>query len=121
MTFDKLIDYVMARIDDLVSITVCGDEGAEPETYPYCVVKFPSSDNEKRKRTDWIVEIDFWNNSNAKSAIITAADALKAGFDYYWQSETEGFYTSHIIFYGGILTGKENLTRIQQRYLLKVY
>jgi hypothetical protein len=119
MTFDNLQKYVIARIKELVTITVCQDEAGEFDNYPYVVVKFPSSDFKVRKRGDYILEVDFWNNSNDKSTIITQSDALKAGFDYYWQSESGGYYTSFIIFESGIPGGKENMSRIQQRYILK--
>ncbi|MGD8306924.1 MAG: hypothetical protein PVF17_09735 [Ignavibacteria bacterium] len=119
MTFDNLQKYVIARIKELVTITVCQEEAGEFDDYPYLIVKFPSADFRIRKRGDYICEVDFWDNTNNKDTIIAQSDALKAGFDYYWQSETGGFYTSFIIFEGGILAGKENMCRIQQRYILK--
>lgn len=123
VTFDKLKQYANARIDELISIVVYSKLAPEDPaalTFPHCITNFSSSSNEVRNRSDWIMELDFWDNTNDSSAIIAAADLVKAGFDYYWQSESEGYYQSHIIFNAEIPTGVQNLSRIQQRYLLKV-
>jgi hypothetical protein len=120
VTFDKLKQYANARIDELISIDLYSKLAPEDATFPYVVTNLSSSSNEIRNRTDWIIDIDFWDNTNNSSIIIAQADLVKAGFNYYWQSETEGFYQSHIVFEGEIPTSIPNMSRIQQRYLLKV-
>lgn len=120
MTFDKLKQYANSRIDELISINLYSKLAPETATFPYVVTNLSSSSNEIRNRTDWIIDVDFWDNTNNSSIIIAQSDLVKAGFNYYWQSETEGFYQSHIIFEGEIPTGTPNMSRIQQRYLLKV-
>lgn len=122
MTLDDLGKYVGARFAELVSIGIYQDEHIEGNTddFPYLVYKFPSSSNEVRNRTDWICEVDFWDNQNVKTNIRQSADLVRAGFDYYYQTEAEGFYHSYIIFYGVIPTDSPQLSRIQQRYILKV-
>lgn len=120
MTFEYLKQYANARIDELTSINVYSKKASEDAVFPYIVTMLTSSSNEIRLRDDWIMELDFWDNTNDSTIIIAQADLVKAGFNYYWQSETEGFYQSHIIFDSEIPTGVQNLSRVQQRYLLKV-
>jgi len=124
MDFNYLKQYVGARLDELTTIGVHSKQAPETipgvSSFPYLIYLLSSSSWETRKRGDWICEIDFWDDQNDSSAIITAAEAIKAGFDYYWQSETQGYYQSHLEFYSEIPTGIPEMSRINQRYLLKV-
>ncbi|MFX1499416.1 MAG: hypothetical protein ACFFDH_00475 [Promethearchaeota archaeon] len=120
MDLDSLKEYIGDRIEELTSLTAYSKQANEGASYPYVIFILSSSSFPVRNRQDWICEIDFWDDTNDSSVIAAKAELLKAGFNYYWQSETEGFYQSHIIFEGEIPTGTPDISRINQRYLLKV-
>lgn len=120
MEFKYLKKYVGNRIDGAVSIDVFSKLNYIEGPYPCAVFSFPSSSNEIRLRSDYILEIDFWDNTINSITISEQAELLKTEFNYGWESQAEGYYQSHIIFMGEIPTGKPELSRIQQRYLLKV-
>ncbi|OGS41370.1 MAG: hypothetical protein A3K77_06345 [Euryarchaeota archaeon RBG_13_31_8] len=120
MTFDQLKQYVGARLDELTTLSVYGKMPGEEKAFPYLVYKFPSSSYQWNDRNDWIVEIDYWDNKQDSTTILAAAEAVKTGFNLYWQSEITGFYRSDLIFAGEIPDTNPNISRFQQRYLLKV-
>lgn len=120
MTFEKLEQYFGARIDELTTLDVFNSKLPINEDYNFVSFMLGSSSNPVRKRDDIIATLDFWTNTENSISIVQQADLVKAGLDYYYQSESEGFYQSHIIFYARIPDEKPNVRRIQQRYLLKV-
>lgn len=122
MEFKYLKKYVGNRIEELTSLKAYSKKAPDNETitYPYIVYNFPGSQLPVRNRIDWICEIDFYNNTNDSTVIMEKAELLKSGFDYYYQSEDEGFYQSHIEFFGEIPQDIPDLSRINQRYYLKV-
>lgn len=120
MTFKNLKKYVGARIDELSTLNVYSKVAPEKAVFPYIVFRFVSS-SYPWNREDKIVEIDYWDNKQDSDVIMTQSDLVKKGFNLYWQSEgTDGFYRSDIIFEGEIPDTDPNISRIQQRYLLKV-
>ncbi len=120
MTFKNLKKYVGARIDELTTINVYAKNAPEEAVFPYIVFKFPSS-SYPYNREDKIVEIDYWDNKQDSTTILDQSDLVKKGFNLYWQTEgSDGFYRSDIIFEGEIPDTDPNMSRIQQRYLLKV-
>jgi len=121
VTFDQLKQYVGARLDELTSIGVYSKSPGEEKSFPYLVYKFSATSFLWQGREDKIVDIDFWDNKRDSSDILTASNLVKKGFNLYWQSEgVNGFYRSDIIFEGEIPDSDPNISRIQQRYLLKV-
>lgn len=120
MTFQKLKEYVGARLDALTTISIYSKEAPENAVFPYVVFSFPSSSITYNLRDDRICELNFWDDSYDSSGIQTAIEAIKAGFNLYWQTESSGFYRSDLIFEGEIPEVRPNITRYQQRYLLKV-
>lgn len=120
MTFEKLEQYFGARIDELTSLDVYNSKLPILEEYPCVCFMFGASSNPVRLRDDIIATLDFWATSENSITILQQADLVKAGLNYYFQSESEGFYQSHMIFYARIPDEKPNVRRIQQRYLLKV-
>lgn len=89
-------------------------------SYPYIQISLNSSSNEVRLRDDIIVDIDFWNNSDSSEFISNQAELVKIGLNYAYYSDDNGFFQSHIIFEGDIMQDTPNMSRLQQRYLLKV-
>lgn len=120
MDFKSLEKYIANRIDDLTTLDVHNSKLPIDDDYPCVIFNLESSSNPVRLRDDYILTLDYWSNSEDSQTISAQAELVKAGLNYYWQSETEGFYQSHIIFNGRIPDIKPNTRRIQQRYLLKV-
>ena len=120
MTFEKLEQYLLARIDELTTIDVYNSKIPIDKDYPCVNFMLGSSSNPVRLRDDYILTLDFWANSENSITIVQQADLIKAGLNYYYQSESGGFYQSHLIFFARIPDEKPNVRRIQQRYLLKV-
>lgn len=121
MTFNELEIAVGNRIDELVSIDVHNSKVPLEEDYPCCIFTFEGGGFPGNTRYDPIVTIDFWSNSEDSSTIAAQADLLKAGFDYFYYSDSNGFYKSNVIWMGRIPDEKPNTRRIQQRYLIKAY
>lgn len=120
MTFEKLEQYVGARIDELTTLEVYNSKIPIIDEYPCVCFLIGSSSNPVRLRDDIILTLDFWASSENSITIVQQADLIKAGLNYYYQSESGGFYQSHLIFFARIPDEKPNVRRIQQRYLLKV-
>ena len=120
MSFEKLEQYIGARLDELTTLDVYNSKLPIVDEYPCLCFLLGSSSNPVRLRDDYILTLDYWANSENSITIIQQAELIKAGFNYYYQSESEGFYQSHIIFAARIPDEKPNVRRFQQRYLLKV-
>lgn len=119
----KLKKYVYDRLDSLTSITVY--DGKIPSNnddivFPYLVYKIPNGTPDDNNKILYMCEIDYWNNTNDDSTILTASKDVKAGFDHYWENQSDGFYTSNLDFEGEIEDTNKNISRISQRYILKV-
>jgi hypothetical protein len=118
----KLKKYVYDRLKALTSITVYDGkipQNADDIVFPYLVYKIPSGTPDENKIL-YICEIDYWNNTNDDSGILNAGNSVKAGFDNYWENQTDGFYTSNLDFEGEIEDTNNNISRFNQRYILKV-
>lgn len=114
----KLKEYIYTRLNQC-DIPVYSLRVPLNGSYPCVIYLFPSS-NMTGMREDRILELNFWNNSNDDTLILEASEYLKTALNYSWQSEVEGFYQCHLDFEGEIPDTESNITRIQQRYLLKV-
>jgi len=127
MELDKLEYYIGQRLLDLSNITVYNTKAANTEIFPYVVFKFMACNHTYQNRADWILELDFWNDSNDDTAILQAGIYVKngrlnyIGLDKSTQSETEGFYKCDIDFEGKIPDVEPDISRFNQRYLIKLY
>ena len=125
MEIDRLQYYIAQRLSSLTSINVYNSKVPDSATYPYVVFKFVASSNTVRHREDWILELDYWSNSNDDSAILQAAIYIKSGTDTIiglnnsTQNETEGFYYCVIDFEAELPTSESNISRYNQRFLIK--
>lgn len=126
MEISRLKYYISQRLLNLTSINVYNGKVPDNASFPYLVFKFFSSSHTVRHRKDWILEIDFWNDSNDDTSILEAAENVKTGngevigLDSSTQNESEGFYYANIDFEGEILDTEPNISRFNQRYILKV-
>lgn len=132
MTLKQLKPYIYTRLNSLSGITVFDGKAPETAIFPYLVFKFPASNFNFRTRTDRILEIDFWDNTNDDSDILTASTQVKdgkfdehgiltvPGLNYSYQKETSGFYRAYIDFEGEIPDTSPEISRIQQRYILNI-
>jgi hypothetical protein len=131
MELGKLKEYIKTRLSSLTDIGVYNGNVPETATFPYLVFKFPAANQIVRNRSDKIMEIDYWDDSNDDTDILEAARLVKngkysgttllvPGLDYSSQSETEGFYQCNLDFEGEIEDQESNISRINQRYILKV-
>lgn len=120
MPFEYLEQYFGARIDELTTLDVYNSKLPINEDYDFVSFFIGSSDFPIRARGDYIATLDYWTDTESSINIIQQANLVKVGLNYYWQSESQGFYQSHIIFEGRIIDEKPNVRRFQQRYLLKV-
>lgn len=114
----KLKEYIYARLNDC-SIPVYSLRVPLNGSYPCVTYLFPSS-NMTGMREDRILELNFWDNRADDTLILQASEYLKTVLNYSWHCEVEGFYQCHLDFEGEIPDTESNITRIQQRYLLKV-
>lgn len=129
MTLSELKVLIKARLTRLSGITVYDGKAAENATFPYLCYTFTSTSFQYRNRDDRILEIDYWNNSNDDSGILAAAEKVKngttvlgveiPGLNFSYQDETSGFYHAYIDFEGEIPTQERNLSRYNQRFILK--
>jgi len=123
---DKLKYYIAQRLTSLTSINVYNEKVPDGATFPYLVFKFPASSHVVRHRKDWILEMDYWSNSYDDTDILQAAIYVKSGtdsvvgLDSSTQCEIEGFYYCNIDFEGEIPTDESNMSRYNQRFLIKV-
>lgn len=129
MEIDKLEYYVGERLKDLTSINVYNKKAPDsPDVniFPYLVYKLNACSYTERHRKDWILELDYWQDSNNDTAILEASINVKNGVGEYVglnnssQDEAEGFYQCHIDFEGNIPDTEPNISRYNQRYILKV-
>jgi predicted metal-binding protein len=126
MELSDLKTYVKQRLEDLSNINVYDTKAPDNATFPYLVYKFSACNYLVRERKDWILELDFWNDSNNDSEILQAAEYVKNGRESYsgmnisTQNESEGFYYCHIDFEGEIEDPEHDITRYNQIYILKV-
>lgn len=131
MDFSDLKAYIKSRLESLVDIDVYDGNPACVYPFPYLNFKIPSGTPIIDTRIDRILEIDFWDNSLDSSAIYAAAELVKKGiyvngeltvigFDGSWQCEVEGFYRSYLDFEGEIPDPEQNISRLNQRYILMV-
>lgn len=118
--FKKLKEYVYTRLNTCTTLNIYNGIVPVNTNYPYLLFSFSSSSMTVRNRTDYILEIDYWNNSNDDTVILEESEKVKQSFNYGWQSESDGFFQSHIEFEAEIPTDNINMSRINQRYLLKV-
>lgn len=121
MTFSQLEIVVGDRIDELLTINVNNSKNSIEDDYPCINYTLESISFPGNKRFDPILTCDFWSNIEDSSTIAAQADLLRAGFDYFYYSDLNGFFKSYIIFMGRIPDIKPNTRRIQQRYVLHVY
>jgi len=123
--------YISQRLVNLSGINVYDLNAPNNAEFPYLVYKFTSSSNTERKRIDWILELDYWDNTNDDTDILLAVKKVKngiydgdelivPGLDYSYQYETEGFYQCFEEFQGEIPQPESNISRMNQRFLLKV-
>jgi hypothetical protein len=131
MDLDKLKYYVSQRLVDLSGINVYDLNAPNNAEFPYLTYKFTSSSNTVRKRTDWILEIDYWDNTNDDTDILLAVknvkngvydgdDLIVPGLDYSYQYEKEGFYQCYQEFEAEIPQPESNMCRMNQSFLLEV-
>jgi hypothetical protein len=120
MVLSKLKEYVYARIQSLISIDVYNGIAPLEASFPYVTFNFTSSSYNYDTRADWVLELDFWNDTNDDTVLLSESELVKTGFNYYWQSEIDGFYSSYLDFESEIPTNEKDMSRINQRYLLKV-
>lgn len=118
MDFDKLKKAVYARINGLLTQSVYTKQAPENATYPYCVIKFPSSSSDLLWKQTWIIELDFWDNTNDSSTITAMSNTVKQGLNAYWTDGTsEGVaFRTYLDFEGELPTDLPELSRINQRY-----
>lgn len=122
MELINLKKCIYARLDALTTITVYDGQlpiNDDDITFPYVIYKLTGSTIEEN-RYNYICELNYWNNSNDDSSILEAANDIKQGFNHYWETSTDGFYTSDIDFEAQLDDVDKNISRINQRYILKV-
>ena len=130
MEIDKLEYYIGERLKNLTDIQVYNKKTSDNKVFPYLVYKFYACNYTVRHRKDWILEIDYWQDSNDDTDILEASINVKNGrtvdeVDYVGlnnstQNETEGFYQCHIDFEGSIPDTEPNISRYNQRYIIKL-
>jgi hypothetical protein len=131
MEIDKLVEYVKARIENLTNLTVYNKKSPTTnKVYPNVVFRFYTNSYLVRHRKDWILEIDYWNDTPDDSDIIQAAIDIKNGrtvdeVDYIGlnnstQDETEGFYKCYIDFESDIPDPEPYISHYHQRYIVQV-
>lgn len=133
MNLQQLKTLIKSRFDDLVGdfMGVYDGKAGNNATFPYLVFKFPSSSNPARKQTERILEVDYWDNTNDDSNVLNAADIVRngkyidnvltiIGLDHSSENDSTGFYRCYWEFEGEIPDTKTYISRINQRYVLKV-
>jgi len=127
MELDRLEYYISQRLLNLANITVYNTKAASTKVFPYLVFKFTACSHLYNNRADWILEIDYWNDSSDDTTILQAAIDVKkgrlsfVGLDKSTQDEAEGFYKCDIEFEGKIIDTEPDVSRFNQRYLIKLY
>lgn len=126
MEIDRLKYYIAQRLNELSPINMYDSKPLGD--MPYGVFKFYTCNYAVRHRKDWILEIDYWDDNTDDSTVLSAAIAVKngdeeeeiIGLNNSTQDETEGFYQCTIEFEGEIPDTEQNISRYNQRYILKV-
>lgn len=116
--------YLKKAIGDWITeltsgIGVCS-KVPKKKVYPYIHFKFSSSSEMVRGRDDIIMECDFWDDSEESETIADQAELVKDGLHHGWYSDTNGFFHMYLDFYADIPDTTPNMSRIQQRYIIKV-
>lgn len=130
MEIDRLEHYIGERLKTLTDIIVYNKKSGDNKIFPYLVYKFYACNYNVRHRKDWILEVDYWQDSNDDTDILEASINVKNGrtvdeVDYIGlnnstQNEVEGFYQCTIDFEGSIPDTEPNISRYNQRFILKV-
>jgi hypothetical protein len=89
-------------------------------SYPYIFYSFSGSSYETRLRGDFFLEVEFWDNREDTERTEPQAENVKNSLDFGYYNDKNGFFHSYIDFYAEIPEQTPNVSRIQQRYLLKV-
>lgn len=117
MTLQELKTLITAKLNSVVSLPVYNKQAIG---YPCIVYNLSGLDNMVRNREEFILEVNFWNDSLDDSELLTAYEQVKTVFNYAWETGTTGFLQSHLIWSGEIPDIEPNVCRLQQRYQLKV-
>lgn len=117
MTLLELKTLITQKLNSVVDIPVYAKQAIG---YPCVVYTLSGLDNIVRNREEFILEVNFWNDSLDDTILLTAYEQVKSVFDYAWGTGTTGFFQSHLIWSGEIPDIEVNICRLQQRYLVKV-
>jgi hypothetical protein len=120
MTLKELKAIMYTRLSNIASIGIHDGKASKDASFPYLVFKFPSASYTIRTREDRILEIDYWDNTNDDIDILAASDDVKQALSYGWQDETQGFFRSFIEFEGEIPDPDSDISRIQQRFEIRI-
>jgi hypothetical protein len=133
LSLDKLKYYICQRLEALTDIGVYDAKPSDKAAFPYLIYTFTESDFTTRRRVDRYLEIDYWNNENDDSGILQASHLVKygkydvdgvtllvPGLDFSQQNESEGFYHCYCDKENEIPDTEPNISRIYQRYVLKI-
>lgn len=130
LEIDRLEHYISQRLLNLSPISVYNRKAGDEATFPYLVFKIYDCNYFVRHRKDWVLEIDYWNDSADDTAIIAAAISVKngrtvgettyIGLNWSTQDETEGFYRCLIDMEGNIPDQEADMSRYHQKYTLYV-
>lgn len=119
MEYNQLKKALGDWFTEILSIGI-SSKVPKKKVYPYLHYYLSSSDNPVRLRDDYILTCDFWDNSEDTTTIGEQAELIKTALNYGWYKDDNGFFQSHIIFNAEIPETTPNISRHQQRYLLKV-
>lgn len=117
MTLQELKTLTYTKLKNAVNIPVYSKNAIN---YPCIVYTLLGLDSNVKNREEFILEIDFWNDSEDDSALLTAYEQIKSVFNYAWETGTTGFLQSYLIWSGEIPEIETHVSRLQQRYQLKV-
>jgi len=126
MNIDKLKYYIGQRLITLTDINVYNSKVPDDATFPYVVFTFDACSYNTRHRKDWILTLDFWEDSNDETDILASAISIKdgtgliVGLNNSTQNEAEGFYQCTIDFEGELPSLEPDVSRYNQRYIIKV-
>lgn len=116
MDLDKLKTNVFNRIDALLTQNVYTKQAPENASYPYAIITYPSSSNPLLWKQDWMIEIDYYDNSNDSSTVVSMSNTVKSGMQGYYFSDSNISFRTYLDFEGEFPTEKPELSRINQRY-----
>lgn len=117
MDFDLLKKAVKTRIEALIEQNVYKDEAPDDADYPYVIVKYPSSSSPYLYKQDWVIELDFWDNTSDDETVTSISNTVKEGLNGYWQSGTGIAFRTYLDFEGEFPLDIPNMSRINQRYI----